>query len=254
MKMRLESLTITAALLAGIGLTAGSAYANSYAVATDNIQNGFVSATAGVTFGPVVSNSSSAASFNGSGVSFAAMGPNPDAPISATGAASARPNEFVNAQGYYMLMGSIGTGYSWGDAIINQDQTPTATTRARNAAETNISGSGFGNADGRNSWSMPLSIVVAQCPAGGCTIAFAFDADPFIHSVVDAGAGAGSVARGSLSFSVTLTNVANSAIVFNWTRRELLHCATSEFAVPQLGGDRVAAVRAGDRPADDRAL
>ena len=57
MKMRLEILMITAALLAGIGLTAGSAYANSYAVATDNIQNGFVSATAGVTFGPVVSNS-----------------------------------------------------------------------------------------------------------------------------------------------------------------------------------------------------
>jgi len=66
--------------------------------------------------------------------------------FSATGGASGRPNESVSAQGYY-----------------NQDLTASATTTARNAAETNISGSGLGNANGRNSWSMPLSVAVGQC-------------------------------------------------------------------------------------------
>jgi hypothetical protein len=76
---------------------------------------------------------------------------------------------------------------------------------------------GFGNASGTNVSSRGLSVTVANCPAGGCTISFSFEADPFVMATVDAGANAGSVARGTLGFSVSLTNVATNAIVFNWT-------------------------------------
>jgi PEP-CTERM motif len=198
-------------------LAVGNARADTYAIAADNIQNGFFSATSGVTFGGTASNSSSAASLNGSGVSFNAVGPNPNAPISALGSASGRANETVNGAGYYTLIGSNGTSYSWGDANIVQEQTATATLTMRNAAETNITGAGFGNSSGTNTFSVPVSVTVGNCPPAGCTMSFAFDADPFIHTVVDAAANAGSVARGTLTFSITLTNVSNGAIVFNWT-------------------------------------
>jgi hypothetical protein len=198
-------------------VNAGTAYADAYAVATDNIQNGFVSATAGVTFGTVLSNSSSAASLNGAGVSFASNTVNPNAPISALGSAAGRANETVNGAGYYTLIGSNGTTYSWGDANVVQQQTATATLTARNAAETNIAGNGFGNADGTNKSSTQLGVTVGNCPAGGCAISFAFDADPFIHATVDSGANASSVARGTIGFQITLASVATGAIVFNWT-------------------------------------
>jgi hypothetical protein len=203
-------------VIAGGLFSEGSARAAAYAAATDNVKNGFVSATAGVTFGSPVSNSSSAASLNGSGVSAAATGPNPDSPISALGSASGRANETVNGAGYYTLIGSNGTNYSWGDANIVQDQTATATITMRNAAETNIAGNGFGNADGTNNSSIGLSVIVGSCGAA-CTMSFAFDADPFILATLDSNAMAGSVARGTLAFSVALTNTTTGAVVFDWT-------------------------------------
>jgi hypothetical protein len=217
MKAKVELLKVCAGLLAGGLFTAGSAYADAYAVSTDNIKNGFISATAGVTFGAVLSNSSTSASLNGSGVSGASNTANPDAPISALGSASGRANETVNGAGYYTLIGSNGTNYSWGDANVVQEQTATATITARNAAETNISGTGFGNADGTNSSSTQLGVTVGTCPTAGCTISFQFDADPFIMAVLDAGASAGSVARGALVFTITLTNTTTNAVVFSWT-------------------------------------
>jgi hypothetical protein len=217
MKAKVELLKVCAGLLAGGLFSAGSAYADAYAVSTDNIKNGFISATAGVTFGSVLSNSSTSASLNGSGVSMASNTVNPDAPISALGSASGRANEMVNGAGYYTLIGSNGTNYSWGDANVVQEQTATATITARNAAETNISGTGFGNADGTNSSSTKLGVTVGNCPNGGCTISFQFDADPFIMAALDAGASAGSVARGVLVVSITLTNTDTNAVVFNWT-------------------------------------
>jgi hypothetical protein len=209
--------TLTAVVLGGSLLASANAHADGYAAATNDIKNGFVSATAGVTFGPVLSTSSSAASLNGSGVSFAAMGPNPDAPISALGSAAARANETVNGAGYYTLVGANGTSFSWGDANVVQEQTATATIAARNAAETDVSGSGFGGADGTDKSSTQLGVTVASCPPGGCTISFAFDADPYILASLDATALAGSVASGTLGFSIALTNAATSVVVFSWT-------------------------------------
>jgi len=53
---------------------------------------------------------------------------------------------------------------------------------ARNAAEANIAGIGFGNADGTNKSSSQMGVAVGDCLAGGRTISFAFDADPFSMS------------------------------------------------------------------------
>jgi len=216
--MRLIPKGSTLTAVVGVGLLAPAiACADGYAAAANNIKNGFVSATAGVTFGPVLSNSSSAASLNGSGVSFAAMGPNPDAPISSLGSASGRANETVNGAGYYTLIGGNGTNFSWGDANVVQEQSATATITARNAGETDVTGSGFGGADGTNKSSTQLGVTVGSCPPGGCRISFAFDSDPYIQATLDAAALAGSVASGTLAFSITLTNVATSPVVFGWT-------------------------------------
>jgi hypothetical protein len=166
-----------------------------------------------VTFGPVTSNSSTSATLNGTGVAHASNTVNPDGPISALGSAAGRANETVNGFGYYTLIGSDGTNYSWGDANIVQEQTATATITERNAAETNLAGDGPGTADGKNKSSIQLGVTVDNCPAGGCTIAFQFDADPFIHVMTDAGP----VARGTLDFQITLTNVDTNAIIFSWS-------------------------------------
>jgi hypothetical protein len=210
--------SMLAAVVLGTGLlTAINAHADGYAAAANNIKNGFVSATAGVTFGPVSSNSSSAASLNGGGVSFAAMGPNPDAPISTLGSAAGRANETVNGAGYYTLIGANGTNFSWGDANVVQEQTATATITARNATETDITGSGFGAADGTNKSATQLGVTVGSCPSSGCAISFQFDSDPFILASLDAAALGGSVASGTLAFSITLTNATTNAVVFSWT-------------------------------------
>ena len=102
MKTKVELLKVCCGLLAG-GLVTGSAYAYAYAyaVATDNVKYGFFSGTTGVTFGGALSNSSSAASLNGAGVSFASNTVNPNAPVSALGSAAGRANETVNGAGYY---------------------------------------------------------------------------------------------------------------------------------------------------------
>jgi len=56
MKTKVELLKVCCGLLAG-GLITGSAYADAYAVATDNVKNSFFSGTTGVTFGVALSNS-----------------------------------------------------------------------------------------------------------------------------------------------------------------------------------------------------
>ena len=202
-----------ALFVAGATFLAGSAYADAYAVATDNIRNGAVTpSSANITFGRPLSNSSSSASLNGTGVSFASATVNPDAPVSALGSAAGRPNEL--GVPYYTLYGDNGTNYSWGDAIVNQEQTPLLPIRARNGAESNIAINGFANSDGTNKSS--TLVTVGTC-VGGCTLSFAFEADPYIRAAVDAMASSDSVARGTLGFNITLTDAQSGAIVFNWS-------------------------------------
>ena len=203
-----------ALFVAGATFLAGSAYADSYAVATDNIRNGSVTpSSASITFGAPAANSSSGASLNGVGVSHAAAGFNPDSPVSSLGSPG-RGNEKLLADPYYFLDGMTGTDYSWGDAIINQEQTATKLIRTRNAAESNIAFNGFANSDGTNKSS--TLVTVGTC-VGGCTLSFAFEADPYIRAAVDALASSDSVARGTLGFQITLTQVSTGVTVFNWT-------------------------------------
>ena len=203
-----------ALFVAGATFLAGSAYADAYGVATDNIRNGAVTpSSANITFGRPLSNSSSSASLNGTGVSFASATFNPDAPVSALGSAAGRPNE-LGGPTYYTIYGDNGTDYSWGDAIVNQEQTLTDAIRSRNGAEANIAVNGFANSDGTNK-SSTLVTVGAGCV--GCTLSFAFEADPYIRAAVDALASSDSVARGTLGFNVTLTQVSNGAQVFSWS-------------------------------------
>ena len=208
-----------ALFVAGATFLAGSAYAATtyaYAVATDNIRNGTVTpSSAGITFGTPKSNSSSDASLNGVGVSHAAAGFKPDAPVSSLGFPGRGNEKLIPPMTpYYFLDGMKGTDYAWGDAIVNEEQTATKKIETRNAAEANIALDGFANSDGTNKSSTLVTVGVGCV---GCTLSFAFEADPYIRAAVDSMASSDSVARGTLGFQITLTNLSTGVTVFNWT-------------------------------------
>ena len=233
---KMKLLALTAALGAcGLGIS-GAAQANAYAVATDGIKNGLLLAKVnGVTqttngpflvFGAPASTSTSSATLNGKGTTSSASGPPPpDADASVgTGSVPGRTNEqtFTTGAGntYYSLYGPLPTAYSWGDAIVVSEQSLTGSTvEARNAAESNIPTTGFADADGLNTSSTLFTVGLtagSSCATNLCTIDFSFLADPYIQTILDAAAG-GTVARGSLSLTVTITPVAPfSAPVFGW--------------------------------------
>lgn len=245
MKTKFKLLTLSASLLAcGMGMS-GQAHANAYAVATNNINTGFVAAIVDgvlqggngpfMTFGTPASESSSSATLNGVGVANSDTSTPPDArtPLSApkgggggglaaTVGNPVRLNEDVNGAGYYNLFGELGTNYSWGDAIVVTEQSLTGTPiEARNAAESNIvPSSGFANADGTNKSSTTLSIpiiVSGDCGAAHtCQVNFSFLADPYILATLDPLAKLGSVARGTLAMNVTLTKVGDVLPTFAW--------------------------------------
>lgn len=232
MKQKFKQITLSASLLAcGLGIS-GYAHAEAYAVSTNNIQNGLVSALVGgvpfpvscltcFSFGTPSSESSTSATINGAGVAFSATGPNPNAPVSAVGGAAGRLDELGSP--YYTLYGPGGLrpNYSWGDAIINTEQTVTGTPiKARNAAETGLITSGAGNADGTNKSSTSVSVnVVAgtNCDTtAACQIDFQGESDPFMQVLLGASSGPGSIARATLAFSITLTRVGDLLPTFAW--------------------------------------
>ncbi|BAN36796.1 hypothetical protein SCD_n02997 [Sulfuricella denitrificans skB26] len=236
MKTKIKLLALSASMLAcGIGVS-GQAQANAYATVTNNISNGFViglfdgqSVGAGIpgifTFGTPSSLSSSAATLNGSGSAGSSVTPPPDAPASnGTGSNPFRTNEMVTTTGagntYYNLFGQLGTNYSSGDAKVVTEQSITGTPiEARNMAESNVEYSGFGDADGRNISSTSVSLGIqlgSDCASHDCRISFSFLADPYILASLDALAKAGSVARGTLSMTITLTKVGDLVPTFVW--------------------------------------
>lgn len=231
MKSQFKLLTLSAGLLAcGLGVSS-AAHANAYAVATNNVKDGLViglingvSVGAGLpgifTFGTPASLSSTSATLNGSGTANSSATSPPDAqPSNGTGSAPIRLNEDVTGA-YYNLFGQLGTNYSAGDARVVSEQAITGTPIvARNMAESNIVYSGFGDADGRNisSTSVNLGIEIGQdCNTNDCRISFSFLADPYILASLDALAKPGSVARGTLAFSITLTEVGALVPTFAW--------------------------------------
>lgn len=238
MKTKFKLLALSASLLAcGISVSSG-AQANAYAFAANNVSNGFIFATVNgviidttlpgsiMQFGTVASESSSAATLNGIGNAGSSITPPPDAPASnGTGSNPIRTNEIVSTTGagntYYTPYGQLGTAYSWGDAKVVSEQSVTGTPIvARNAAESNIPVpiSGFAGADGTNksSTSLVLPVSIGDCGSNTCRLNFSFLADPFILASLDALARPGSVARGTLALSVTLTKVGDLIPTFAW--------------------------------------
>ena len=228
MSTKMKLLAVVSLLAGGLGVS-GGAQANAYAIATDNIKNGFIFAgadtngdgipdtlTPAVGFRPTVSTSSSAATLNGTGAANSATGTNPNTDASnGTGSVPHRTNEIV-AGSYYIPYGKLGTAYSWGDANVVQEQTATKRIEARNAAESNIPIRGFADADGRNVSSTTFVLGAACSTTVKCAISFSFLADPYILASLDALAGSGSVARGTLAFSITLTKVGDLIPTFAW--------------------------------------
>jgi hypothetical protein len=231
---KLKLLTLAAALGAcGLGMS-GAAQANAYAVATDGIKNGFLIALVNgvpqtlngpfLTFGTPASSSTSSATLNGSGTTSNSITPPPDANASnGTGSSPVRTNEqtFTTGAGntYYTLFGQLPTAYSWGDAkVVSEQNLSGVPVEARNAAESNIPTSGFADANGTNSSSTAFTASISansSCATSACQIDFSFLADPYIQAVLDAAAG-GTVARGSLSLTVTITPVGGLVPVFAW--------------------------------------
>ncbi|MNQ80428.1 hypothetical protein D3C85_954060 [compost metagenome] len=83
-----------------------------------------------------------------------------------------------------------------------------------NAAETFLTGGGSADASGRNGSSTALAInfVVGQ---PGATLAFSFQALPFMQLYLDALAGTGSAATTNMAMTFSIIDD-NGQIVFNW--------------------------------------
>lgn len=240
--LQFKVLTLTASLIACLSMSTG-AQANAYAVATNNVINGagFVGVDSdgdGIpdSLGPITVGSPSATS--SSSATLGAIGSpatggsgsdstsTPDAPASnGTGSAPARTNEdtFVSGGGntYYNLFGELATSYSSGDAIVVSEQVSLGTfIEARNMAETNISGSGHGDADGRNisTTTITLQIILGEeCDVSvDCAMSFSFEADPYMKALLDATAPLGSIARATLAFNIDLKKSGDLASTFIW--------------------------------------
>jgi hypothetical protein len=231
MTTRFKLLSLSASLLACGMIVSTGAQANAYAVASTNIKNGLViglfngqSIGAGIpgifTFGTPESASNTSATLNGIGQSFQDTVSPPDAsPSNGTGSNPVRTNENVTAE-YYNLFGQLGTAYSSSDAIINSEQDETGTPIvARNMAESNIPVTGFAgaNSDNTSSTTLTLGIKASEdCATNDCRISFSFLADPYIYAILDALADPGSVARGRLTYTITLANTEDNSLVFSW--------------------------------------
>lgn len=238
MSTKFRLLMLPASLIALGFAVAGPAHAEyAYGYAANNVKDGAVFAgvdtngdgrpdtinNTAIQFGTPSSLSSTAATLNGAGVSNSSSTPPPDAPISATGSAAGRANETLigPANTYYAPIGIAGTNYSWGDAKVVSEQSASGTPIvARNAAESNVATPGaFADANGtnRSSTRLDLPITVGQdCNTLNCGVSFSFLADPFILASLSAGAAPGSVARGELTFNITLTEVGGLAPLFSW--------------------------------------
>ena len=233
----LKLLTLLASLLACALVISGNAQA-AYAVATENLKDGFIVATVNgvfqppvnpfLNFGTPVYSSFSSAKLAGLGTSDSQSSSPPTLPpnaLASNGKGSKPPrfNETVFPSGggnvYYMLFGKAPTDYSWGDAIVVSEQTASIPIEARDAAESNVASTGSAAAASAGNEVRFNSLTVSpSCGIVGtiCSIDFSFLADPNLLVSLDKLAGPGSFVRGTLAFSITLTKVGDAIPTFAW--------------------------------------
>lgn len=234
MKTKFKLFTLSASLFAcafGLSCNAQASVAgqDGYAVATENIKDGFllplVNGIPVATNNPFFFNfvsttytSFSDATLIGPKVKNTSTTSPHDAVVSNGGGSSPiKVDEGVSASAggnsYYSLFGQLATDYSWGDALVVSEQSNTgAPFEMRDAAETNITTAGLtGSANGGNTISVTLT-TGAGCVNSSCMLDFSFLADPFIY--VSLGAGSKGSAKGVLSLSIKLTG--SGGTVFEW--------------------------------------
>ncbi|MDN2709291.1 PEP-CTERM sorting domain-containing protein [Janthinobacterium sp. SUN118] len=204
---------LPAALLAMLLLAAGdAAHAAAYGYAYTSVFGLVISNPTGST--TLLSNidlSRTTATLNGSSVIHG--GSNEiDAPQAARGAVSKGQNDFTQ-------QGMGNASYARGDAQIVTSQIPpfppgSTSTHTVNAAETFLTGSGNADASGRNgsTTAMAVNFVVGE---PGATLAFNFQALPFMQLYLDALAGTGSAASTNMALTFSIID-GNGQIVFNW--------------------------------------
>lgn len=135
-----------------------------------------------------------------------------DAPQATRGAVGKGQNDFTQ-------QGFGNASYARGDAQIVTSQIPpfppgSTSTHTVNVAETFLAGNGSADASGRNgsSTAMSVNFVVGE---PGATLAFQFQALPYMQLYLDALAGTGSAATTNIALTFTIIDE-NGQIVFNW--------------------------------------
>ncbi|PHV35274.1 PEP-CTERM sorting domain-containing protein [Janthinobacterium sp. BJB312] len=134
-------------------------------------------------------------------------------------ALQAKRGAVTKGENDFTRQGMGNASYARGEAQIVTSQIPpfppgSTSTHTVNAAETFLTGGGSADASGRNgsSTAMTVNFVVGQ---PGATLAFDFQALPFMQLYLDALAGTGSAATTNMALTFTIIDE-NGQIVFNW--------------------------------------
>lgn len=199
---------LVAVLLAGSGTASAAAYGYAYTSVSGLVIS---NPTGSTTLLSNIDLSRTTATLNGSSVIHG--GANEiDAPQATRGAVSKGQNDFTQ-QG----MGTA--SFARGEAQIVSSQIPpfppgSTSTHTVNAAETFLAGGGSADASGRNgsTTAMAVNFVVGE---PGATLAFQFQAQPFMQLYLDALAGNGSSAGTNIALTFSIIDE-NGQIVFNW--------------------------------------
>lgn len=206
------SCTRLAAALLSMLLTCGGAHAAAYGYSYTSVYGLVISNPSGST--TLLSNidlSRTTATLNGSSVIHG--GSNEiDAAQATRGAVTKGQNDFTP-------QGLGNASYARGDAQIVTSQIPpfppgSTSTHTVNMAETYLAGGGSADASGRNgsNTAMAVNFVVGE---PGATLAFNFQALPFMRLYLDAVASTGSAASTNMALTFSIIDE-HGQIVFNW--------------------------------------
>jgi hypothetical protein len=210
MKTHSRKLLPIAAALVLFG-NAGTAAAQAYGYSYDNIYGLSISNPTGtVTPNTTTDISRATATLNGTNVITGGTG-TLDAPQAAVGAVTIGSNNFTQQT-------SGASDYSRGDAQIVSTQFPafpagSTTTQAVGAAESNLAGTGTADSAARNGSTTGLSVVF-DIASPTATLAFSFQANPYME--VSLSGTEGSSVTANLATTFTITNNSTGATVFNW--------------------------------------